>query len=85
MTGLPDLVSDLTKMIQYSLAEKKNSKHAHKVGNNGQKVHKKKKKSLNFQVTRKNLKKIAQSQLNFAPSHDGETMTFRNSALQLAV
>ena len=28
---------------------------------------------------------LAQSQLNFAPSHDGETVTFRNSVLQLAV
>ena len=48
---------------------KKNSKHAHKVGKNGQKVYKNIK-IMNFP---------AKSQLNFASSHDGETVTFRKS------
>ena len=43
------------------------------------------KKIMIFQFLRKNLKKIAQSQLNFALSHNNETVTFRNSVQVLIV
>ena len=61
----------------------KTSRHAHKVGKNGQKV-KKMNKSMNFPACTHKSKKITQSQQNFAPSHDGETVTFRNSALRIS-
>ena len=60
------------------------SKHAHKVGKNGQKIYKMKEKNIiNFPAWTFKSKKIAQSQQNCGPSHDGETVTFRNSGKQL--
>ena len=56
------------------------SKHAHKVSKNGQKV-KKMNKIMNFPVCTQKSKNVAQSQQKFAPSHNGETVTFRNSAM----
>ena len=38
------------------------------------------KKIMNFAVFTYKFQKISQSQLNFAQSHDGEMVTFRNSA-----
>ena len=58
------------------------SKHAHKVGKNGQKV-KKMNKIMNFPVCTYKFQNLAQSKQNLAPVHDGETVIYRNSAKNL--
>ena len=44
-------------------------------------INKIKKKIIKFQACTYKSQNVAQSQLNFAPSHDGEIVTFRNSGL----
>ena len=41
--------------------------------------------NLRFFSLNEQIKKNAQIQLNFAPSHDGETVTFRNSGSDIAI
>ena len=55
---------------------KKNFKHAHKIDNNGQKVNEIPKKQKKLSLHEK-ISNFAQSQINFAPSHDGETVTLK--------
>ena len=45
----------------------------------------KKKKNMYFQVCTSKSQKFAQSQLNFAPPYDSETVTFRNSVWHLNI
>ena len=56
----------------------KKSKDAHKVGKNGQEVETNLE-NHEFPLCTYKSQNVAQSQLNFAPSHNGETVTFRNS------
>ena len=52
------------------------SKHAHKVGENEQHILKIIK-IMNFSACTNKSQNFAQSQQHFAPSHNGETVTFR--------
>ena len=56
-----------------------NFKHAHKVGKNRQKVYTNNKKNTSVPACTFKSRNVAQSHLNFALPHNGETVTFRNS------
>ena len=59
----------------------KKSKHAHKMSKNCQKA---KENLENHEFSSVHLKpNLLQSQLNFAPLHNGETVTFRNFGISM--
>ena len=71
----------LFKILRRKIGQK-NSKHVHKVGKKEQKVLKNIR-NHEFPASTYKYNFFAQSQLNFAPSHDGEKVTFRNSGSHL--